>query len=245
LRGERGEDGRDLLEQYKIKEHPMRALIHRALSKHAAKAVKATRIVAFAGAGVVAAIAGGCASNDAAKAPKYSQEQMMQTMMSAGTPGEMHAKLANYAGTWKLTNTMWMSEGSEPIQSDGTIVTRLEMDGRYAASTYKGQMPGMGAFEGVGIVGYDNARQKFVGTWYDNFSTGMMQGVGTPRSDAGTGLTIDWVYTYFCPITKGITTMRQTDMMPDPNTMVMEAFMRDPNTGVEYRGMRMECTRVQ
>jgi hypothetical protein len=218
----------------------MKALSHRFSTRSSL-----ARTAAVAGFVVVAAALGGCAGNGAAKAPKYSQEQMMQAMMSAGTPGEMHAKLANYAGTWKLTNTMWMSEGSEPMQSDGTIVTTMEMDGRYAASTYQGQMPGMGMFEGRGIIGFDNSRQQFVGTWYDNFSTGMMQGVGTPRSDAGGGMTIDWVYTYFCPITKGMATMRQTDMMPDANTMVMEAFMRDPNTGVEYRGMRMECTRVQ
>jgi hypothetical protein len=200
--------------------------------------------------GVVACgvVLGGCASSSgsASKAPMYSQEQMMQAMMKAATPGEMQQLMQRGVGTWKVQNTMWMSPGSEPMVSEGTIVTEMKLDGRYASSVYKGPMAGMGEFEGHALVGFDNAAGKFVGTWYDNFSTGIMRGEGTLRagSSASTGTTIDWVYTYFCPITNKPATMRQIDMQPDANTIIMEAFMRDPNTGEEYRGMRMECKRV-
>jgi hypothetical protein len=190
------------------------------------------------------ALLGGCASSDAAKAPAYSEEQMMQAMMGAATPGEMHKVLQNGVGSWNVKTTMWMSPDAAPMTSEGTIVTETVLDGRYAKSVYKAVMPGMGQFEGHALVGYDNVAQQFVGSWYDSFSTGIMQGVGTRRQGGGPGTTIDWVYTYNCPITKKPATMRQIDMQPDANTLIMEAFMRDPNSGVEFRGMRMECVRA-
>jgi hypothetical protein len=30
-------------------------------------------------------------------------------------------------------------------------------------------------FEGRGVIGYDNVTKKYVGTWYDNMSTGIMR----------------------------------------------------------------------
>ena len=61
------------------------------------------------------------------------------------------------------------------------------MNGRYVAMdvTGKMQMPGEDGkmkdvqFKGMGVEGYDNAKQKFVASWIDNMSTGIQFSDGT------------------------------------------------------------------
>jgi hypothetical protein len=42
---------------------------------------------------------------------------------------------------------------------------------------YRGTAMGM-PFEGIGYTGYDNVQRKYVGSWMDVMSTGMMTSVG-------------------------------------------------------------------
>jgi hypothetical protein len=172
--------------------------------------------------------------------PGWTQEDMV-AYGAAATPGEEHAMLMSHVGTWKGTNTMWMAPGAPEMTTESSCVTTAAMDGRFTIMQYKGEMPGMGPFQGMGVMGFDNVSKKFVSAWMDNQGTGMMRGVGTLSADKKTLTT---VYTYNCPITKGPVTMREVDTFPDSNTMIMEMYATDPKVKVEYKCMRIVLKRV-
>lgn len=171
--------------------------------------------------------------------PGFTMEDM-QACIEAGTPGEMHAFLAEGVGTWDGKTKMWMAPGTDPIESTCTTVISSIMDGRYIKCETSGEMPGMGMFMGSGIYAYDNVSQSFQSTWIDNMSTGIATGVGERSSD---GKTMTWTLTYNCPMTKKPTVMREVQRQTGKDTSVLEMFGADPKTGKEYKMMEIALTR--
>lgn len=98
----------------------------------------------------------------------------------------------------------------------------------------------MGPYRGSGIVGFDNVTQKFVSTWIDNCSTGIMTGTGELSSD---GKTLTWSYTYNCPVAKKPVGMRQVETVTAPDTKRLEMYGTDPKSGKEYKMMTIELTK--
>jgi hypothetical protein len=196
-------------------------------------------VLALAGARSFAADASDAAPPESQLPAGWSMEDM-QKMMAAGTPGEMHQKLADDIGTWKCKTTMWMTPDAEPMESEGVAIVTPLMDGRYVQAEMKGEMPGMGPYNGRGTYGYDNTKKQFVSTWIDNCSTAMMTGVGELSDD---GKTITWTYEGYCPIQEGEITMRDVETKTGENTKVLETFGPDRKTGKEYKVMRIEMTR--
>ena len=94
----------------------------------------------------------------------------------ASAPGENHAFLASFVGTWHATVKVYMGTG-EPSVSDGTSVNTMILGGRYLQQAFKSTMAGE-PFEGVGITGFDNTAKRFTGIWVDNMGTGIMRGTG-------------------------------------------------------------------
>jgi hypothetical protein len=118
-----------------------------------------------------------------------SQAEMMKQMMEMAKLNENHKMLADMVGTWNYTVTMWMNPdpNAKPETSKGTSVTNSMMNGRFFVTNVTGKMEMPGAdgkmknvtFKGMGIDGYDNAKQKFVGSWVDSMGTGIMMSEGT------------------------------------------------------------------
>jgi len=104
----------------------------------------------------------------------------------------------------------------------------------------KGDMPGMGPYHGGGVYGYDNVSKKFVSSWIDNHSTGIMQGEGELSSD---GKSITWEYKFNCPIAKKQVTMKEVDTKTGDNAKKLEMWGDDPKTGKNYKMMSIELTR--
>jgi hypothetical protein len=171
--------------------------------------------------------------------PGWTAEDM-QACVLAGTPGKMHKRLAQAVGKWTGESQMWMVPGGEPMKSKISSTITAIMDGRYTKIESSGDMPGMGPFTGLGINGFDNVSQKFVATWIDNQSTGIMTGTGKLSED---GKTLTWNYTFNCPITKKPTVMRQIERMVDDNTMTLEMYGPDPKRGKEYKMMVIDFTK--
>lgn len=172
--------------------------------------------------------------------PGWSAEDM-QACMAAGMPGKMHEQLAKSVGTWVGKSQMWMGPtAAEPARGECTQTITSVMDGRYITGDMTGELPGMGPFKGFGITGFDNVSQKFVGSWIDNHSSGIMQGVGELSTD---GKTMTWNFTYNCPITKKSAIVRQIETYPDNKTQTFEMFTTDPKSGKEYKCMRIDFTR--
>ncbi len=175
------------------------------------------------------------------KLPPGWTESDMQACTEAGTPGKMHDHLAKGVGVWQGQTTMWMGPGMDPMpKSECTSTVTVIMDGRYTKCDMVGEIPGMGAFNGFGITGFDNVSQRFVGTWIDNHSTGIMNGVGDLSAD---GKVLTWSYTMNCPITRKPATVRQIETYTSPTTMSFEMFTTDPKSGKEYKCMHVDFTK--
>ncbi len=168
--------------------------------------------------------------------PGWTQADM-QACMAAATPGKMHEQLAKSVGTWQGKNTMWMYPGAEPATSECTSTVTPFLDGRFIKIEMSGDMPGMGPYNGFGIMGFDNVSQKLVSTWTDNCSTGIMNGTGEMSSD---GKTLTLNYTYNCPITKKPVTMREVETITGPDTKTLEMYGADPKSGKEFKMMSIE-----
>lgn len=203
----------------------------------------------FCSAMVVAVVsAAALAIADSATAPPAGEPQLpqgwtmedAQAMAEAGTPGEMHKKLAADIGTWKCKTSMWMAPGAPAMESEGVSKVTPLMDGRFIQVDMSGEIPGMGPYEGRGIYGYDNVGQKFVAVWFDNHSTGMMRGEGELSDD---GKTITWEFVGNCPITKTPIKMRDVETVTGPNTKTLESFGIPPKGTEEMKMMRIEMTR--
>ena len=173
--------------------------------------------------------------------PRGWTEADMQACIEAGTPGPMHAHLAESIGIWNGKTTMWMGPDSEPLKSECVTTISPMMDGKFIKVETKGEMPGMGPFNGFGLYGYDNVSEKFQSTWIDNMGTGMMIGTGDLSSD---GDTLTWNFTYNCPIAKKPVKMREVERRTGKDTATLEMFGTDPKSGKEYKMMEIAMTRV-
>jgi hypothetical protein len=144
-------------------------------------------------------------------------EKMMQQMMELNKPGENQKLLGNLAGTWNYTIKFWMNPdpNAKPQESKGTAVRKSIMNGRYFVVDVAGkmQMPGPDGkkkdvdFKGMSIEGYDNVAKKFLATWIDNMSTGIMMSEGT-----------------YDPATKTFTYTAEAEMMPGMKTKIREVI---------------------
>jgi hypothetical protein len=114
------------------------------------------------------------------------------------------------------------------------------MDGRYIKTDVTGEMPGMGPFSGMAVIGFDNITGKFVSTWIDNFGTGIMTGVGELSADQKT---MTCTYTHNCPISKKPVQMREVSRRVSDNQMAVEFFCKDPKSGKEFTCMKMDLKR--
>lgn len=114
------------------------------------------------------------------KTSAVDEQAQMEAWQKTMTPGAGHARLEPMVGTWIAKTTMVMGPGAPPAVSEGVSDQRLILGGRYLEQHYRGTVMGM-PFEGRGYTAYDNARNRYVGTWMDNFGTGMMHSVGSGK----------------------------------------------------------------
>ncbi len=173
----------------------------------------------------------------AEKLSAQDQASMQQAWMTYMTPGDIHKMLAESDGEWNEDITMWMAPGAPPTKSTATAVNKMIMGGRYQQSMHTGNFNGM-PFEGMSLLGYDNAKKVFMSSWVDNMGTGIMQMEGTWDPNTKTinfsGSTID-------PMTGKEMKVRETYKIVDKNTHMMEMFMTQD--GKESKSMEIKFTR--
>jgi hypothetical protein len=149
-------------------------------------------LLSTAAAAVFAGVLSVSVARSADEKPAMSPEQaaMMEAFMKAAEPGAEHKKLAAMAGEWDAKSKAWQPDGKEC--GDGTGVVKAEpiLGGRYIRMAFTGEMNGPGGkspFHGVGTLGYDNMKKKYVSVWMDDMSTGPMIMEGTAEGDVITG----------------------------------------------------------
>jgi hypothetical protein len=113
-----------------------------------------------------------------------SMDQMQEMMEKMSKPGPNHALLNSMVGEWTADCKFYMGPGMPPSETKGTAVNTWEVGKRFVKQDFNGSFTmGPGGpempFHGIGYTGYDNTKQKFVGTWMDTMSTGVMYSEGT------------------------------------------------------------------
>lgn len=173
--------------------------------------------------------------------PKLTPEQqaMMDAWEKAGRPGPEHARLAEQlVGNWTTKQSMWMDGKSPPQVSSGRAVHAAILGGRQIRIELKGDMGGA-AFEGTGLMGYDNVARRYVSTWTDNMITGQVIGQG--QYDAAKR-TYTLQHRMSDPMHPGKdTTLRETLQVVDADHLVQEMF--ESHEGKEVRSLRIDYTR--
>lgn len=165
------------------------------------------------------------------------QTAMMEEWLKLAEPGPQHAEMAKAEGEWHQANTSWMYPGAEPSKSTSTSKLKSVLGGRYIIEKTSGaweingeQMP----FEGMGIHGFDNAKQKYVFAWIDSMGTMIMTGEGT-ADESGK------VITYYSEMPNpegGTMRMKSVATKIDNDHQKFEMFMQMPD-GSWFRHMEM------
>jgi len=146
-------------------------------------------------------------------------QAMMDVYKKLATPGEPHKQLAGLVGTWTTKTKEWMEPNKPPTESTGSCEEKVVLDGRFLQQECTGEMMGQ-PFNGIGVIGYDNHKKKYVSTWTDSMSTGIfvMEGTGSPD-----GKTVTLKGGHEDPI-EGRMEHRAVWKFPDENTQVFELY---------------------
>lgn len=112
--------------------------------------------------------------------PKAMEEMMMKLAM----PGAPHEHLAQMAGDWTVSMTMYM-DAPQPLKSTGTAHYEVVLGGRYVVGRFKSTFMGQ-PMEGLSIDGYDNAKQEYFSLWFDSMGTGFYEARGQASADGKT-----------------------------------------------------------
>jgi len=162
----------------------------------------------------------------------------MAEMMKLAEPGEHHKHMAKMVGSWKTQGKFWMTPGAPPEESQGSMTVKPALDGRFFLSDFQGEFMG-GPFHGMGMDGYDNLKQKHVGTWVDSMGTMLMVFEGTCSEG---GKVTESKSTFDDPMTKKPSYMRMVSRWKDDNTVLLESYSPGPD-GKEMKNMEILYTR--
>ena len=166
-------------------------------------------------------------------------EEMMEVYQKLGTPGEPHRVLATMAGNWNARVKSWPVPDRPPMESSGACEQKMVLGGRFLQQDFTGDMMGT-TFTGIGFTGYDNHSGKYLSTWMDSMSTGILFFEGTPSAD---GKTITQENRHNDPV-RGPMTWRSVTRIVDENTWVFEMYSIYEKGAVE-KGMEITYTRKQ
>ena len=179
------------------------------------------------------------AANQEAKMDPKMME-MMKKYEAAGTPGEQHKVLKETVGSWKTTSQMWHSANAKPETTQGTAHFKMVLDGRWLQQDFSGKAMGK-PFKGMGFLGYDNVKGKYVSYWFDSMSTGPMEAEGD--YDAATK-TLKDKGVMSSPVSPTKTEeMRSEWQMVSKNKMIFSMYGRQPAGGPEFKMMEVVYTK--
>ena len=106
---------------------------------------------------------------------------MMAEIMKYAMPGVHHEHLQSLAGRWSLSSKFRMAADAPWNLSSGESAMEWILGGRFlqqrVTTPPSEEMPV--AFEGFGLLGYDNLAQEHFNLWTDNFQTGIMLFTGS------------------------------------------------------------------
>jgi hypothetical protein len=108
-------------------------------------------------------------------------EAMMAKMAALTQPGEHHAALERFLGTWDVELRFFMGGQATPATKGKAEYTWL-MDGRWIQGKVEGTMMNM-PYEAVSTMGYDNFKQSYVVSSVSSMDTAMHYAEGDLTRD--------------------------------------------------------------
>ena len=151
-------------------------------------------------------------------------------------PGPEHKVLEMDAGTWEATVEMFIP-GAPPTVSKGTETNTMGCGGLCLISDFKSVMAGA-PFHGHGTSVWDPAKKKYVGSWTDSMSTGIM--IGESTYDAASKTATGWMEGP--DMTGKVVKSKSVVQYKDANSRVMTMFTVGPD-GKEVTSMKISYTR--
>lgn len=154
------------------------------------------------------------------------------------TPGVAHKMLDPRVGKWTLEVRQFEGPNAGTHESTGTSEMKWVMDGRFVQEDATGTFMDM-PFKGCGLIGYDNLKKKYVTSWVDNMSTGIMTGESTydASSKSFNGVSE-------CPdvMAGSYVRSRSVEKWTDNDHFTTQAFGAGPD-GKEFMKMEIAYTR--
>lgn len=187
-----------------------------------------------------------------AAAQQLQQQQEMQAAMEAWMqliePGPAHERLEPLLGEWNTTTEMYLyGPDEDPAVTEGTCTRRMVLGGRFFLQEENSTMeiPGPEGepierpWNGLGLFGYDNFRNMYVGCWADNMGTQLLTMTGSAHP-AGN------VFTYYGTIDEPMMgvigkTVKYVTTIVDENTNTFEIY--DLHAADDYMVVKVTYTR--
>jgi len=167
--------------------------------------------------------------------------KMMEMMTQLAAPGAPHKALEGLVGEWTAVGKYRMDPAQPWADTKGTAHNETALGGRFVLLHYKGEgMMGMpGEFEGMGSIGYDNSKKKYVSAWMDSMGTMIMTGEGT--ADGG-GKTFTLKSEFVDPMSNQPSWMKTVYKIEGPDKYVLSLLAPDMS-GKEYEMFNLVHTR--
>ena len=116
------------------------------------------------------------------------QAAMQEAYKKAAELSDEHREFAKCTGTWQTRFTCYM-DPTRPQEGTGTATFETIMGGRFLVENMSGNMPPMGPFQGMGILGFNNVTQQYEQVWLSDAGTEIMTSRGTKGPDNSITLT--------------------------------------------------------
>jgi Protein of unknown function (DUF1579) len=172
---------------------------------------------------------------------KEKKEASYEAMMAKyGAPGPEHKTLEPLVGTWNTTIKFWMAPGQGPLESQGTVKRKWILGNRFVEEHYDGKAFDK-PFKGLGLMGYDRFKKKYLSVWLDSMSTAIMTTQGTYEA---ANKTFTFTGEENDAFTGGVLKTRDVLKIVDQNKHVFEMY-RQGKQGPEYKMMEISCTRKE
>lgn len=115
------------------------------------------------------------AARPAANAP--AGDAAMKAWLAKAEPGAPHALLAKMTGSYAIESRFFAGPEVAPLISVASLEQTMVLGGRYLRQEFAGTMNGQ-AYQGFGVLGFDNVKAKFFSFWVDAVSTAPLQHEG-------------------------------------------------------------------
>jgi hypothetical protein len=166
------------------------------------------------------------------------KNRFQEYMEKFGPPGPEHKFLEPLVGTWNAKVKMWTDPTQAPQVSDGLLVRKSILGGRFIQEDFDGTLMDK-PFQGIGTIGYDRGKKKFVTTWIDSAMTGTLVCKGDYDESTKT-----WTFKHqdTCPLTGKPVQVRETLRIVGPDEEQLEMY-RQLGDEKEMKTMEITLTR--